>query len=67
MPRSAAKTAADVPRDRRGRWAQGESGNPKGRPKEDPRVRQLAVLLTQARYAGATVTVSFAPVAEVEV
>ena len=67
MPRSLAKpTVVEEPRDRKGRWAPGQSGNPKGRPKDDPNVREIAGLLTRARYAGATVTVSFAPVAEVE-
>ena len=66
MPRAAIKPVEE-PRDRRGRWAPGQSGNPRGRPKDDPAVKEIAVLLTRARYAGATVTISFAPVAEVEI
>ena len=66
------KATADKPaasagaRDRKGRWRPGQSGNPKGPPKADPVVKEIAMLLARARYAGATVTISFAPVAEVE-
>ena len=65
MSRAAAESAES--RDRKGRWQPGQSGNLKGPPKADPMVKEIAMLLTRARYAGATVTISFAPVAEVEV
>ena len=68
MSRPAAKSAATAEvRDRKGRWRPGQSGNPKGPPKADPVVKEIAMLLTRARYAGATVTISFAQVAEVAV
>ena len=68
MAKAAAKPASITEvRTPAGRWVKGQSGNPRGAPKTDPGIRQLAQLLQQARYYGATVTISFAPTMEAEV
>ena len=68
MSKIAAKPAvvAEV-RTPAGRWVKGQSGNPRGAPKLDPGVKQIAQLLQQARYYGATISISFAPTMEAEV
>jgi hypothetical protein len=48
-------------RDSRGRWRDGVSGNPRGRPRVAPERKRLLKLLSDAEAAGGRIIVLFDP------